>query len=339
MRSPGTVVLLGDINVDVLMTIDAYPEQGGDGMANRLDLQVGGGTINSALSLTRFGVPAIPMVCTGEDAWATFLLDRLAPSGLDVRYICSRPGVTTGLTFIAVSPGGERTMFSYRGANSAFRPEDVDESVLEGAGWLHLSSYALLTEPQRDALWLVADQARQRGIPVSMDLTEEVVVRQPEGVLRILPVLDTCILGHPEVQWLGGEKGFVAGLDRLLQLGIAVTAVKLGSTGCLLTDGTQRMSFPAFNIEAVDTSGAGDAFSAGIVFARMHGLSMPATAALASALGALTASVHGAGLSMPGEQEVLAFLQEQPEQREGVGELIDFLTKDKDIGDGPMSDA
>jgi ribokinase len=329
MKSPGSVVLLGDINVDVLMTIDAYPEQGGDGMANRLDMQVGGGTINSAFTLTRFGVTAIPLVCTGEDIWAAYLMDRLAPSGLDMRYICARPGVTTGLTFIAVSPGGERTMFSYRGANSAFRPEDVDESVLEDAVWLHLSSYALLTQPQRDALWLVVDRAQKRGIPISLDLTEEVVVRQPAQVLRILPLLNTCILGRPEVQWLGGEGGFVAGLDRLLELGIAVTAVKLGSTGCMLADKLQRLSFPAFEIEAVDTSGAGDAFSAGIVYACMNGLSLPATAALASALGALTASVHGAGLSMPGKQEVLAFLKEQHTQSEGVVEVIDFLTKNE----------
>jgi ribokinase len=319
------VILLGDICIDLLMSIDQYPEHGADGMADSLNLHPGGGTYNSAITLSRLGVTAVPLACTGTDEWANYLLDRMTPAGLDTQYICSRPGNTTGITIVTVTPDGERTMFSYRGANIDLCAEDVREAAFDGAAWLHLSAYALLETPQRDALWRAVELAQSKAIPISLDLNDDVVKRQPNEVLRLLPVLDTCILGQPEVNWLGGTAGFESGLDRLLELGVSLGAVKLGSEGCLLAKGRERLSFSPFSVEVVDTTGAGDAFSAGIVYACLHQLSLPATAVLASALGAITATVRGAGLSLPGKDEVLAFLKSQQPASTGAGEVIDAM--------------
>jgi ribokinase len=323
------VILLGDICIDLLMSIDQYPEHGADGIADQMNLQLGGGTNNSAITLSRLGVTAVPLACTGADVWANYLLDRMKPAGLDTQYICSRPGATTGITIVAVTPDGERTMFSYRGANIDLCAEDIKEAAFDGVGGLHLSAYALLETPQREALWRAVELAQKYAIPISLDLNDDVVQRQPNEVLRLLPMLDTCILGQPEVNWLGGTAGFESGLERLLDLGVSLAAVKLGSEGCLLANARERLAFPPFPVEVVDTTGAGDAFSAGIVYACLHQLSLPAMALLASTLGALTATVRGAGLALPGKDEVLALLQEQPKQSEGVEELINFLTKDK----------
>jgi sugar/nucleoside kinase (ribokinase family) len=319
------ILLLGDVCIDLLMPVDMYPEHGGDGMAERLDTQVGGGVINSAISLVRLGVPAVPMVCTGADSWASYLLEKLVTAGLDVQFICARSGAATAITFVAVTPDGERTMFSMRGANSCYRPDDVSPDAFDNAGWLHLSSYALLDLPQRDALWRAVELARQREISISMDLNNDVIMRQPDEALRLLPLLNTCILGRPEVVWLGGNASFEGGLDRLLGFGVSLAAVKLGSDGCLLADGSSRLSFPPFPIKVVDTTGAGDAFSAGILYGCQKRLSLPAMAVLASALGALTTAVPGAGLAMPGKAEVLSFLRQQPIQSEGIPEVLSSL--------------
>jgi ribokinase len=202
------IVLLGDICIDLLLAVDMYPEHGADGMAERLDMQLGGGTNNSAITLSRLGVTAVPLACTGKDAWADYLLDRMAWVGVDIQYICTKPEATTGITIVAVTPDGERTMFSYRGANIVYSPQDVSEAAFDGAGWLHLSAYALLEPPQRDALWRAVELAHSRKIPVSLDLNDDVVVRRPNEVLRLLPRLHTCILGRREVEWLGKDGGF-----------------------------------------------------------------------------------------------------------------------------------
>ena len=320
------IVLLGDICIDLLLAVDMYPEHGADGMAERLDMQVGGGTNNSAITLSRLGVKAVPLACTGRDAWADYLLDRMASVGVHIQHICTKPEATTGITIVAVTPDGERTMFSYRGANILYSPQDVLEDAFDGAGWLHLSAYALLEPPQRDALWRAVELAHRRKIPVSLDLNDDVVLRRPNEVLRLLPRLHTCILGRRELEWLGEEAGFEGGLDRLLEMGVTLAAVKLGSAGCLLATAEQRLSFPPFAIEVVDTTGAGDAFSAGIVYAGLHSMSLPAMAVLASVLGALTTQVQGAGLAMPGRAEVLTLLQAQSGEIEGVLEVIRALT-------------
>jgi ribokinase len=329
------VLLVGDICVDLLMAVDVYPDHGADGIADRLEMQLGGGITNSAVVLSRLGVTAVPLACTGVDAWADYLLDRMAAAGLDNQHICTRPDLVTGITIVMVTPDGERTMFSYRGANSAYRPEDVSEKAFDGAGWLHLSAYALLEAPQRDAMWRAIELARQHAIPISLDLNDDVLSRQPYEVMRLLPLLDTCILGRPEVVWVGGEAGFEAGIDRLLEMGAALVAVKLGSDGCLLANAGQRLSFPPFPVQTVDTTGAGDAFSAGIVYACQKNLSLQATAVLASALGALTATVHGAGLAVPGRAEMLAFLEKQADS-EGVREVVGCLMENDrlEAGDG-----
>jgi ribokinase len=331
------IVLLGDINVDVSLVVDAYPARGGDGMSDRLDMHIGGGVTNTAIALSCLGVSAAPLVCTGQDAWADFLREQLARTAVDTSLICVCPGAGTGMIFVVVTPDGERTMFSYRGANRMFRLQDVVERSLENADWLHLSAYALLEPPQQDAVWRAVELAHSRNIPVSMDVNNDVVQRQPEQVRRILPHLHTCILGRSEIEWLGGAGGLSGGLDCLLQMGVSLIAVKLGGAGCILANTERRLSFPAFEVDAVDASGAGDAFSAGIVYACVKGMSLPAAAVLASALGALTASVHGAGLAIPGKADLLAFLENQPADLEGIREMVAMLNLEDGKGDRSLS--
>jgi ribokinase len=133
----------------------------------------------------------------------------------------------------------------------------------------------------------------------------------PQVLRKLLPGLEACILGLPEAQSMLGKPEPDAAAADLLEAGVRLAAVKLGAHGCLLADASSTQLVPGFPVEVVDTTGAGDAFTAGLIYGRLHGLSLPALGTLANALGGMAAAVHGAGTSLPGKDQVIRFLSDR----------------------------
>ena len=238
-------------------------------------------------------------------------------------------GVPTGLMFTAVTPDGERTMFGQRGANPHTDPAAISLDTLRGVDLLHLSGYALLEAPQRQAALRALDLALRGGLPVTLDTAYLPALQMPE-VLRQLPAGAGCL--HPRPAGSVGDarrRGARGGCPALLEAGVRLAALKLGAAGCLLADGATRCISPAFPVDVVDTTGAGDAFSAGVIYARLHGLSLPALGVLANALGGLATTVPGAGTALPGREEELAFLRLQadpaPDRVAAIAEAVRSL--------------
>lgn len=306
------VLFFGDINLDAIMPIAIYPQPGRDGLVESVTLRIGGAVVNSAVVLHRLGQPAALIGCTGEDVWARQVLVPLHTEGIDLRGVSRNPTVTTGLTFIVVTPDGQRTMFSYRGANVTLSPERVPAEMFSNAAVLQLSGYGIMETPQRTALWRAVTLAEAHGVPVSLDTGLEPVIQRSSEMRRLIPHLAVCILGMEEAEVLYNATNPAEALDSLLDQGVALAAVKLGDKGCAVADRNRRISLPAYPVFAVDSTGAGDAFSAGLLYAWLRGWPLARCAALANALGALAASVYGAGLGLPGRTELLAFLKTIP---------------------------
>ena len=231
--------------------------------------------------------------------------------------------------FTAVTPDGERTMFGQRGANPHTDPATISPDSLRGVDLLHLSGYALLQAPQRQAALRALDLALREGLPVTLDTAYLPALQMPEVLRQCLPGLDACILGLPEAGAMLGAGEPEAAVSALLEAGVRLAALKLGAAGCLLADGATRCISPAFPVDVVDTTGAGDAFSAGVIYACLHGLSLPALGVLANALGGLATTIPGAGMALPGREETLAFLRRQadpaPDRVAAIAEAVRSL--------------
>lgn len=333
MKGTGSVVLLGDINIDAIMPIKEYPAPGGEGIAERVDLRVGGSVANTAFVLAKLGTSTRIIGSTGDSLWAEMAQEQLSEVGVDLTWVVKSVYVSTGLNFIAVTPDGERTMFGYRGANAALKTEKIKREAFEDVSVLHLSGYAFLESPQREAAWRAVELAQERQIPVSLDTSQEAALRQPVELRQLLPDLDVCVLGMEEAESLTGAKNPDEAIDDLLNKGVRLIGLKFGGSGCLLADSTQRRQFPIFRVDTVDTTGAGDAFSAGILYGWMEEMSMLAIGTLASALGALATTVQGGGVDLPGRDDALSYLRSIKDGEEatafgsGVGEVITALER------------
>jgi ribokinase len=327
------VVALGDVNVDIIARFPAYPTRGENAIALSSAFHCGGSAANMAVSLAKLGVAVSLIARVGCDPWSSAATRTLEEAGVVLSGLQRDPEVMTGLMYIAVTPGGERTMLGDRGANAFTDPREVDDAAFRGARLFYLSGYALLAEPQRSAALLALKLARLHGLTVALDPGMNITKGTLEKMRELLPLVDILLPNLDEAQALTGLADPEDCLEALMGLGAETVALKLGRNGCLVGRGSWRRQVPAFPVAALDSTGAGDSFAAGFLAARLWGLGWHGAAILGNALGS-AATVHvGGAAATSRNQEVLALLRDcrfQPgfeEHAEAVQEAVGYVER------------
>jgi ribokinase len=264
--------------------------------------------------------------CVGTDALVRGLLDELHASGVDVSQVQRNVTTASGLVFVAVTPDGQRTMFTFRGANVQTSPYVLDPEAFSDARWLHLSGYALLAPPQADAALRALVLAHHAGLEISLDPGPAWGAHQPPESREMLPYMGTLLPNEDEA-WMqvglddpGGNP--VEAIRRLEQAGVPAIALKVGARGCLISDKDIPCHVPAFQVPVADTTGAGDAFAAGWIAGHVRGLSPRACGLWANAMGAIAAS--SAGHRTLDQQAVASFLRERRHRSRWAGWEMEF---------------
>ncbi|RBY90577.1 carbohydrate kinase family protein [Blastococcus sp. TF02A-26] len=258
------VLVVGDLATDVVAVLSGEPAPGSDRPAS-IRTRGGGAGANVAVHLGRLGVPVTFAGCIGADAAGSALLGELTAAGVDlaVRVV---PAAATGTIVSLVEPGGQRSMLADRGANLDLAPGDVPAPA--SGEHLHLSGYTLLDPRPRPAGLAALASAAAAGATTSLDpastgpLTAYGVDRwlaDTAGVTLVLPNAD-------EARLLTGCAD-VADAARALAARHPAVAVTLGAEGALWCSGDVLVHRPALPTEVVDTTGAGDAFTAGLLAA------------------------------------------------------------------------
>ena len=230
-----TLVVLGDLMVDVVARVEDPFAHGSD-TAARISMQGGGSAANVAAWAASLGTP-VSLVCrVGRDARGRAAVDELKGVDVNVTVDYERP---TGTCVVLGGPDGDRTMLPDPGANDAPLPE------IPLGKHLHVVGYALLREGPRASALAAIDRARAAGMTVSVDPSSWALLRP-----GAIPDVDLLLPNEREASLVEGEM-----------------AVKLGARGARWGD----VEVPAEPVEVVDTTGAGDAFAAGLISARLQG--------------------------------------------------------------------
>lgn len=310
MALPQGILVVGDINVDVLGCLDTLTTLGGDFLAPELEFHCGGVGANTALALARWRVLVRLLGCTGRDWFGEFALRCLRSAKVDVSLVRQLEGMATGLMFIAVSPDGQRTIFGSRGANAHLRPPDVNWQCLQGITGLHLLGYNFLSPTTADTAWHLLEEARRRGTWVSLDAGMAPSYRIPETILQVARQADILFVSRDEAVALTREGNPARAVHALEQAGVRLPLVKLGEQGCLFLEGGEVHEVPAFAVRVTDSTGAGDAFAAAFLCARLRRWPDAEAVLLANAAGAVAASALGAGDRMPEPSAIQSRLAE-----------------------------
>lgn len=303
------IVVLGDINVDVLGAVDRWPQPGDDCLAPHLELHLGGVAANCALALSRWGLRSRLVGCVGQDDFGNFLRRSLREHGLTVQWVQTTSAAMTGLVYINVTPDGQRTFFGSRGANTIVRKPRHPHILFHRAAALHLAGYNFLTPVIEATARYLHKSLLHRGAIVSLDVGPEPSRQIPRKILQIASQVDLLFANATESFSLTQERDPRNALRSLLNAGAKNVVLKLGGDGCLIFDEGAIRAVPSFAVNAVDSTGAGDAFVAAFLQARLREWSQREAAIAANAAGAAATMTMGAGETLPHLRDIVRVLQ------------------------------
>jgi sugar/nucleoside kinase (ribokinase family) len=280
-----TVTVIGCVQADVVMSpVTDLPTPGGTLLADQMAVRVGGAGANAALASVEAGLEVRLIGCIGDDQLGGWMREQLTLAGLADELV-GVAGETSGLTVVLESPVRDRTFLTYLGVNARWETAMIPDDALTCDNLL-LCDYFVAPRLRGEAARRLLDTARARGARTFFDTTWD-----PDGfpgetrreVRELLPSVDVFLPNEVEACALADRSGDAAGAARELQaVSGGWVVVKRGASGCLAVGpGGTELAIPAPAVDVADTTGAGDAFNAGLVHALAQGASW--RAALTSA--------------------------------------------------------
>ncbi len=287
------------------------------GEASGFEKKPGGAPANVAVAVAKLGQPSAFLGQVGDDPFGHYLDGVLRAEGVDTRGLRFSDQARTALAFVSLRADGERSFVFYRqpSADMLMTPEDVALDVIDGHDIFHYGSITLIGEPSRSATLAAVEYARDRGMTISYDPNLRLSLWKGEdearaGMLAGLEYAEIVKVSDEELEFLTGSDNPAT----LWRDGMRLIIVTSGAQGATIYTHSQRIAAPGFTVNAVDTTGAGDGFVAGLLVGLLeHGKentdALPEIARFACAVGALTTTARGAIPALPTRATVEAFLQ------------------------------
>ena len=313
------VISFGELLIDFVLTVSGV---------NLIDAPAfkkapGGAPANVAVGLARLGVSIGFMGKVGDDAFGHFLVNVLSENNVDISAMRFSHEARTALAFVSLDSQGEREFMFYRhpSADMLYSPDEVDAEYILGAKLFHFGSITLITEPSRSATRRALQIARQGNMLISYDPNLRINLWPDEksaksGMMSVWTEAHIIKVSEEEIQFLSGETDIVVGAKSLWHQNLRLLVVTRGSKGCTFITPDLLGDVPGYSVDAVDTTGAGDGFVAGLIYGLLGNQdrwydesNLFSVCRFANAVGALTTIERGAIPALPSKQQVLEFLQ------------------------------
>ena len=312
-----SVVSLGEALIDMFAGTIGVPLKEADSFIPA----PGGAPANVAVALARLGVDAGFIGRVGDDPFGLLLVELLQAEGVDITHFRQIAGHPTTLALVAASSSSEQDFIIYRGADTMLGPEDLDRSYLASAK-VFLYGSVTLTATSCDAALQAVTWANEDGVLVAYDANLRPALwpsleAARQGILEGMCGVSICKVNETELELLAGTRDPSAGSRWILDRGVKLCLVTLGSDGAYFNNGRAEGHVPAFGIREVDTTGCGDAFLAGLIaglletsllLQRLDASTLFRLVRFASAAAALSAEQKGAMAGLPDRAAVDAFL-------------------------------
>ncbi len=269
--------------IDILIPLSEFPARGSKSWYRGDSILPGGQAASTVIACRQWGLSTRYVGKVGEDEGGRLHQKTFAQAGVDARLVVSPEGASPQ-SLILVDAGGERTVLCRSDERVQLQPADLQRDWIVRARALHLDGCEIAAATQA-ALW-----ARAAGIPVIADLDEIY-----PGVHRLIENIDYLIVSRDFPGRLTGEADLETALQRIqTRYGCKLTAATLGCDGVVAWDGACFQHRCAYRVPVVDTTGAGDIFHAGFIYALFQGWPLPRQLDFACAAAALNCTASGA---------------------------------------------
>ncbi len=286
------ILAVGEANIDLIMVgTPRIPAWGEEVVADGgYEIRLGGSTANFACFAAALGLKTALAGAVGRDSFGDFLMDQLARMGVSTEFMIRADDVPTGLT-VAISGPEDRAFVTAVGTIDFMRAQLVPDEALRRARHLHVGSFFLQRRLQ-EGLAELFGRAKGAGLTISLDLGYDPAEKWDGALAEVLPLVDVLLPNETEACAIAGVDDPRQAALRLSEKGPAV-AVKMGEEGACLAVGGEITCKPAFSVQVRDTTCCGDAFNAGLLWARLAGYDWPEALLAGNAAGALMATVVG----------------------------------------------
>jgi len=284
------VVTMGVHVLDVLVRpVEEIPEGQGTTLVEDIRMTAAGTAAGTALTLAKLGASVRTAGAIGTDPTGDLLVQLLTRAGIDTGLLVRRIDTSTSATVLPIRPNGDRPTLHLLGANLTYGLDDVPWDAVAEATHLHLGGPELIGA---DVAARILGHAKDHGVVTSVDLLAPGELGTFDQIEPLLPYVDFLLPNEDQVLGFSEEEDLVTGARKFVAGGVGLVAVTRGGDGALLVSAEGTETVAAFEVEVVDTTGCGDAFSAGF----LRGVSLDRTPREAAVLGSAAAALVAQGL-------------------------------------------
>lgn len=301
------VLVIGSLNMDYVVNVDKVPLPGETILTNSYILVPGGKGANQAYALGVLGASVGMIGAVGYDETGEMLIANLKKAKVNTKKIVKLKNINTGNAFITVDKNGENSIIVASGANGKLTKEMIDKniSMIKAAKII-----VMQLEIPLDVVEYTAKLAKSLGKIVVLD-PAPAVSHLPKDLYKHIDIIKP---NETEIQTLCNSKAnsddeFIGLANSLVEKGVKNVIVTLGSRGSLLVNKNGVQKYDAIDVKVVDTTAAGDTFTAGMVKTLVDGSSLEEAIKYGHIVSALAVTKHGAQSSIPSKKEIKRFIE------------------------------
>ncbi len=282
-----------DIDVNLVDAIELFP--GGDAM-------------NEAITLAKLGVSTGLIGKVGKDNFGEVLIRYANEIGVDTANVIAEKSEKTSVCVVLIDKDGKRNFLSFRGANNSLCTDDIDFSILRKTKIINIGSIFALPMLDRGGLFDILSEAVSNHVITAADMKYDSFNVGFNGIKNILPYIDYLMPSYDEAAYLTNETDPSKMAGVLQDAGARTVVIKLGKDGCYVKSGRDSFMIKPFDVNVVDTTGAGDNFVAGFLTGVLQGWELKKTCIFANAVASISVQKVGATAGIQSMDQVLDFI-------------------------------
>jgi len=306
------VVCLGIIVVDIsARPVDEMPEKGLLKITEQISIGLGGHATNSGRCLSKLGREVAVMGCIGDDELGNLALEELDRHGIDTTGVYRTSAAGTSATIVLIDSSGERSFIHTVGADGEIQPERLNMDLVTSAEVFYMGGALAMPgfdgSPQAE----VMAAAQQAGATTVLDVVWDASGQWLELLGPVLDYTDIFLPNIAEARQLSGRQDPADVAALFLDRGIKIVGLTRAEEGVYVCTAETSIDVPAYEVDIVDGTGAGDAFTAGFIHGYLEGWDLERTTRFASAIGALATTAVGTTTGIKNYQQVRDFLSQR----------------------------
>lgn len=309
------IVFIGTAILDsVIKGFDPEPVSAAGFTAESGSINAGGEAVNGSIAAAKLGMKTAILCFLGRDQAGDLIAGELAKHGVDTGLAVRPDGQPTPVTTIFVAPDGNRKSITNSAHRYNFHPEQYADAFTDTRA-LVLGSLFRAPFNDPEVIRQTVRAASEKGVTIFADTKLPNFVRLGlDDIADSLPLIDCITPNEDEARYYTGEEEPEKMADVFLSKGVKNVIIKLGSRGCFFKNSEGSLTLPAYDIDAVDATGAGDNFMAGLVSEILRGSSIRDALDFANACGAICTTAVGTGTALRSREQVLELIRQNREK-------------------------